>query len=163
MKGLFSFQHLHFVLLPSSLQPHLVRFLFGLLLSFLGLFFIWFGFIFGILLQKCDACSPHYSVSLLCLSQRTPFWGLGVKDQFPNKASPSGVGKGQVEGITPGGSSGRVESLFSALGLYRVHMSWLTPILENALVFHWELMAVWWGKWQWNVIDGVIMKTNKYQ
>lgn len=51
------FHLLHRVLLPSSsLQPHLVWVLFGLLLSLLGfwvcLVFIWFGFIFGILFKK---------------------------------------------------------------------------------------------------------------
>lgn len=50
-----SFDTCPFVLLPSSLQPRLVRVLFGLLLSFLvvfGFVFFWFAFIFGILLQK---------------------------------------------------------------------------------------------------------------
>lgn len=62
---------------PSS---HIwLRVLFGLLRSFLG-FLVCVYFWYPLMIKKCDACSPHYSVSL----QKYPHSrGFGVKEQFP--------------------------------------------------------------------------------
>lgn len=124
------FHLLHRVLLPSSsLQPHLVWVLFGLLLSLLGfwvcLVFIWFGFIFGILFKKkkkkqkqqktCDTCSL---LTTACPS--IPFFVV-VKDQSRiNKETPPSrvgfLGRAGWRGLQQRGvgASSSVTLLFSA-------------------------------------------------